>query len=31
MMQISDVAIVADANEVLDALEVLLFESGEAQ
>ncbi|MEN9801322.1 MAG: hypothetical protein RLZ37_447 [Actinomycetota bacterium] len=31
MMQISDVAIVADANEVLDALEILLFESGEAQ
>jgi hypothetical protein len=30
-MQISDVAIVADANEVLDALEILLFESGEAQ
>ena len=31
MMQISDVAIVADANEVLDALESLLFESGEAE
>lgn len=31
MMQISDVAIVADANDVLDALETLLFEPGEAQ
>ncbi|MFM8856806.1 MAG: mycofactocin-associated electron transfer flavoprotein alpha subunit, partial [Actinomycetota bacterium] len=31
MMQISDVAIVADANEVLDALESLLFESGEVE
>lgn len=28
MMQMSDIAIVADANEVLDALEILLAESG---
>lgn len=31
MMQISDVAIVADANEVLEALATLLLEPGEAQ